>query len=238
MNNPEPLKEIITYLGKLPGLGEKSAERIAFYLLKAPKEYLESLRHILQSLKEIKYCSVCFNLAPDDGLCSICRNQYRDKSVVCVVEEISDLWALEQTGAYKGLYHILGGRIAPLDGVGPENLTLKPLFNRLKNGRIKEVILATGYTMEGDSTATYIQDRLNGLKIRITRIARGIPAGSRLSLTSRPILADALRERKVIYPTPSISGSQRNPTVTNKPCTNLMREKSTVSDDRDGVHPS
>lgn len=200
IQNPDLLTKLIEQVEKLPGLGEKSAERIAIYLLKAPKEYIQSLCKVIQSVKDIRYCPICGNLTMDNNLCPICANPYRDKSVLCVVEEVSDLWALEQTGAYKGLYHILGGRIAPLEKVSPEDLTIRQLLERIKKEGIEEVILATNHTLEGDATAAYIWDRLNKLKVKVSRIARGIPAGSRIETATRPTLADALRERKMFNP--------------------------------------
>ncbi|MBI4834968.1 MAG: recombination protein RecR [Planctomycetes bacterium] len=197
MKPPNILSDLIEHLGKLPGLGEKSAERIAFYLLKAPKELTQSLCSSIAGIKGIKYCPKCFNFAADNGSCSICDNLYRDKSVICVVEEISDLWVLEQTGAYKGLYHVLGGRIAPLENTGPDNLTIRQLLDKIRNGNgIREVILATNHTFEGDATAAYIQDKLGGGKVKISRLARGIPSGNKLETVSRLILTDALRDRK------------------------------------------
>jgi recombination protein RecR len=197
MKTPNVLSELIEQLGKLPGLGEKSAERIAFYLLKAPKEFTQALCKSIADLKEIKYCQRCFNFTAENNLCPICDNAYRDKSVICVVEEICDLWVLEQTGAYKGLYHVLGGRIAPLENTGPDTLTIKQLLEKIKNvDGIREVILATNHTFEGDATAAYIQDKLNNIKVKISRLARGIPSGNKLETVSRLILTDALRERK------------------------------------------
>lgn len=200
MSEDNPLIELITQFGKLPGLGDKSAERIAFHLLKSTKENIESLCKAIQSIKDIQHCSICFNFAVTTKHCSICSSPYRDKSVICVVEEISDLWAVEQTGAYKGLYHVLKGRISPLDKIGPENLTIKQLLDRLNDGKIKEIILATSHTLEGDATAVYLQDRLSELKIKVSRLARGIPAGSKIETASRPMLADALRERNIFNP--------------------------------------
>jgi len=200
MSENNPLTELIVQLGKLPGLGEKSAERIAFYLLKAPKENVESLCKAIKSINDIRYCPSCFNFATNNNHCSTCSNSYRDKSVICIVEEISDMWALEQTGAYKGLYHILRGRISPLEEIGPENLTIRQLLERIKDGKIKEIILATSHTLEGDATAVYIQDRVSALKVRVSRLARGIPMGSKIETASRPMLADALRERNIFNP--------------------------------------
>jgi len=201
MNTPNMLTDLIEHLGKLPGLGEKSAERIAFSLLKAPKEFTQSLCKSIANLKNIKYCPRCFNFTADNGMCSICDNIYRDKSVICVVEEISDLWVLEQTGAYKGLYHVLGGRIAPLENTGPDNLTIRQLLEKIRNGNgIREVILATNHTFEGDATAAYIQDKLRGAKVELSRLARGIPSGNKIETVSRLILTDALRDRKMFNP--------------------------------------
>lgn len=200
MKSKDVLGNLIEQLGKLPGLGEKSAERIAIYLLKSPNAYVKNLCESIQSLKNIKHCKACYNLTVKKDYCRICEGPYRDKSVICVVEEVSDLWVLEQTGAYKGLYHILGGRIAPLDNIGPEKLTIGHLLKRAKTNGVKEIILATNYTLEGEATASYISDRLKNTGVKISRIARGIPTGSRIETATRPMLADALRDRKSFNP--------------------------------------
>ena len=198
MNKPSQLTRLVNALGKLPGIGEKSAERITFYLLKVSSENTRELIEAIKAITEVKRCPKCFNFTTGEKPCDICNDTYRDKSVLCVVEEATDLWMLEQTGAYKGLYHILMGRIAPLEGIGPDNLTIKPLMERLKNNQIKEVILATNPTLEGDSTAAYLRDRLSAFnKIKVTQLSRGIPVGSIIAYASRPMLTEALRHRNI-----------------------------------------
>jgi recombination protein RecR len=196
MKDHNILLELISQFEKLPGLGEKSAERIAFHLIKTSNDELNSLSKSINSIKDIKYCPICFNITESSDKCYICGNNFRDKTIICVVEEITDLWALEQTGAYRGLYHILKGRISPLEGIGPETLTIKKLIERTKDSSMKEVILATSHTLEGDATAVYIQDKLSNLKVKVSRIACGIPAGSKIETASRPMLSEALKERK------------------------------------------
>lgn len=191
------LSKLIGQLERLPGLGEKSAERIVFYLLKLPRENIESLCEAIQATKSVRYCPTCFNFTESNSPCGICSDPYRDKSVICVVEEISDLWAIEQTGAYKGLYHVLQGHISPLEKIPPESLTINHLLDRTKVLKINEIILATSHTLEGDATAVYIQDRLRKLNLKVSRIARGIPSGSKIETASSPMLVDALRERNL-----------------------------------------
>lgn len=219
------LSKLISELSRLPGLGERSAERMAFHILKMPAEARQALLESINSVKDIKFCSKCFNLTgapmPSDaersareqrsaasnlpapsgvrqagGLCGICSDSSRDRAVICVVEQSEDLWKIEKTGAYKGLYHILQGVISPLDNKGPDDITLKALIQRVKADRPKEIILSTNATVEGDNTALYIQRELNPLAIKITRLGRGIPSGSNIEYLNKAVLIDALRERK------------------------------------------
>jgi recombination protein RecR len=192
---------LISELSKLPGLGERSAERLSFHILKMSKEARQNLTQSILSLNEVKLCNKCFNIVSNNslGLCEICNNDSRDKSIICVVEQLEDLWKIEKTGVYKGLYHVLGGVISPLEGKSAEDITLKQLILRVKSARPSEIILSTNPTVEGDTTLLYIQKELSwaGLKnIKITRLGRGLPSGTTIEYLNRPILVDALKERK------------------------------------------
>lgn len=190
------MQKLIEELGRLPGIGERSAERIAFHLLTAAGEEVESLlRAIEQARTRLARCGVCQNLGDQDP-CGICRDPSRDATVVCVVEQPADLWALEKTGVFRGLYHVLLGRIAPLDGVGPEQLTVDKLIERVRQGSVKEIILATNPTLEGDGTCLHLHEMLSAFPVRITRLARGIPSGSSIEQLSRSVLAEALQGRR------------------------------------------
>jgi recombination protein RecR len=183
-------------LGKLPGIGPKSAERLTHFLLTADKRYVLGLAEALRGIKEnVHPCRQCFNLTEGD-LCSLCADPRRDASAICVVEQPRDLAALERSGSYRGLYHVLHGRLAPLDNVGPEQLTIDQLVDRVRQGNVKEVIMATNPTLEGDGTALYISNLLAGAGVRITRLARGLPSGSVLEFANSQMLADALEGRR------------------------------------------
>lgn len=189
-------EKLIDELTKIPGIGPKSAQRIAFYLLKQPQENVEVLANtILKVKKEIKYCSICFNITEKDP-CEICTNPERDKSIICVVAEPKDLWAIEKTSKFHGVYHVLGGLISPLDGVFPEDLRIKELIERVKKGNIKEVILATDSTPEGEATAMYIARLLMEYPVKVTRLAHGLPAGTELDFADEMTLIHALEGRK------------------------------------------
>lgn len=190
------VNELVQQLGRLPGIGRKTAERLAFHLLRIPKRDALALASAIQQVREsVHYCSDCFNLA-ESQLCEICRDPRRDRSQLCVVEQPRDLMSLEQSGAYRGLYHVLLGRIAPLDGIGPDQLTIDALVERVAVGHFEEVIMATNPTVEGDGTALYISNLLSEFPARITRLARGITAGSVLEYANKEVLADALSGRQ------------------------------------------
>lgn len=192
----EPLKRLIEEFRSLPGIGEKSAERLSFHVLKTSKDEAMRLAYAIRDVKElVKTCGTCFNLSDVDP-CEICRNPRRERAQLCVVEQAADLWALEKAGSFQGLYHVLQGRLSPLDGAGPEQLTIEPLRRRVRAGEIREVILATNPTVEGDATAAYLQQALREENVRVTRIAKGIPSGSTLEYASKVILADALEGRR------------------------------------------
>ena len=187
---------LIDEFGRLPGIGRKSAERLANYILSATVGEAGALADAIREVKNsVKRCSICFNLT-EDPVCRICRDTRRDQHVVCVVEQPKDVVALESSGAWGGLYHVLGGRIAPLEGVGPEDLTIQQLVHRIRKQGITEVVMATNPTLEGDGTALFITNMLQNDPVRITRLARGIASGSVLEFANREMLADALRGRQ------------------------------------------
>ncbi len=191
------LQRAIDELAKLPGIGKKSAQRIAFFLLKLSQQEVGDLAQALIDLKEkARTCSVCFNITEKDP-CEICSDVHRDQHVICVVEEANDISALEKTGEFKGLYHVLGGNISPLDGIGPEDLKIKELLSRLKND-VQEVILANNPNAEGEATALYLSKLIKPLSIRVTRIARGIPIGTDLEYADEITLLRALEGRTII----------------------------------------
>ena len=192
----QSLANLITQFAKLPGIGKKSAERLAYHILRVHRTEAMGLADAIRDVKDnVRYCRVCYNLAEEEE-CAICRDTRRDQSLLCVVEQPRDLIALEQTGAYRGLYHVLLGRIAPLDGVGPDQLTIEPLVRRVREGKFTELIMATNPTVEGDGTALHISNLLADLPVRITRLARGITTGSVLEFANKEILTDALSGRQ------------------------------------------
>ncbi|MCL2623018.1 MAG: recombination mediator RecR [Planctomycetaceae bacterium] len=192
----ETVNTLISELSRLPGIGKKSAERIAYHLLKAKKDEALALAEAIRSVKEnVRYCKQCYHLSEQE-LCEICRDARRDPSVICVVEQPRDLIALEATGAFNGLYHVLLGRLSPLDNISPDQLTIAALIKRIKIGEIKELIMATNPTVEGDGTALYIMNQLEGMPIQITRLARGIVTGSVLEFANKEMLSDALSGRQ------------------------------------------
>jgi recombination protein RecR len=192
----ESVSRLIDELARLPGIGKKSAERIAYHILRAKGSEALALAEAIRDVKEnVRYCRICYNLAEDEE-CVICRDARRDKSLLCVVEQPRDLIALEQAGVYRGLYHVLLGKIAPLEGTGPDQLTIEPLVARVKNGSFREIVMGTNPTVEGDGTALYISHLLADLPVQITRLARGITTGSVLEFANKEILADALSGRQ------------------------------------------
>lgn len=196
----QSISNLMQELSRLPGIGARSAERIAFHLLKMPKEDALRLAESIVDVKtRIKNCSICFNLTEEDP-CGICGDPRRDQSLVCVVEQPKDLLALESASSYNGVYHVLLGRISPLDGAGPEDLTIAGLMDRLATGTIKELIMGTNPTMEGDGTALYITEQVKALHpdIAVTKLARGLPAGGSIEYANRSILADALAGRRKV----------------------------------------
>ncbi len=188
--------ELIEQFARLPGIGKKSAERLAYHVLRVHRNEALELAEAIRNVKEnVRYCKNCCNLAEEEE-CAICRDPRRERDLLCVVEQPRDLIALEQSGAYRGLYHVLLGRIAPLEGIGADQLTIEALVERLRSGSFKEVIMATNPTIEGDGTALHISNLLSEIPVRITRLARGITSGSVLEFANREILSDALTGRQ------------------------------------------
>jgi len=193
-----PVARLIQEFHKLPGIGPKSAQRLTYYLLRVPQEEAQALAQAILEVKEkIVFCSVCQNLTDTDP-CLICDNPQRDRSQICVVEEALDILALERSGSYHGLYHVLHGVISPMDGVGPEDLKVEELLARLKGGEVSEVILATNPNLEGEATAMYLTRLLRPLGLRITRLARGLPTGADLEYADDLTLARALEGRQEV----------------------------------------
>jgi len=192
----ETIERLITELGKLPGIGARTAERLAFHILKTPRDRAMGLADAIRDVKtRIRPCSRCFNLAEGE-LCAVCADPRRNHAQICVVEQPKDLLSLEATGTYRGAYHVLMGHIAPLDGIEADDLTIDALEARVRSGGIEEVILATNPTVAGDSTSLYIAERLDGLGAKVTRLARGLPAGGQIEYASKSILSDAINERR------------------------------------------
>jgi len=192
----KPLARLHEQLRRLPGIGSKTALRLAYHVLDMPAEDVRELANALLSAKEqIRVCSCCFNLC-DSELCDICRDKDRDRTVVCVVEQPQDLMAMERSRGYKGLYHVLHGVLSPLDGVGPEQLKIKELLIRLQPGEIKEVIVATNSDVEGEATATYLAHLLKPIGVTVSRIAHGLPVGGDLEYADEVTLSKALENRR------------------------------------------
>jgi len=190
------LDRLVEQLGKLPGIGPKSAERLMHYLLNADSEQVLALANSLRAVKErVHFCRQCSHVTESE-LCAICADPRRDQGVLCVVEESRHLMALERVGNYRGVYHVLRGRLAPLDNMGPEKLTVDHLLRRVQSGDVREVIMATNPTMEGDGTALYLSNLLAGKGIKITRLARGLSSGLSLEFANRDMLTDALEGRR------------------------------------------
>jgi len=192
----EAVYKLIQELNKLPGIGPKSAQRLTYYLLRAPEEQARLLTEAILSVKQkVKLCSICFNVTESDP-CLICRSDHRDRSKICIVEQPQDILALEHTRIYKGLYHVLHGAISPTEGVGTGDIRINELMERLQDGSIDEVILATNTNLEGEQTAMYLNKLISPLGIRVTRLARGLPFGSELEYADDVTLTRAIEGRQ------------------------------------------
>lgn len=193
---PDPLNRLVAQLAKLPGIGEKTAQRLAFHVLRGPKEYARELSQaILEVVEKVRLCSRCFALTEAE-LCPMCQDPRRDERVLCVVEGVADLLALERTREFKGRYHVLHGVLSPLDGVGPDQLRIKELLVRLQDGKVEEVIVATNPDVEGEATALYLTRMLKPLGIKVSRLAQGLPMGGDLEYADQATLARALSGRR------------------------------------------
>ncbi|MFP2963832.1 recombination mediator RecR [Myxococcus sp. 1LA] len=193
---PDPLNRLVAQLAKLPGIGEKTAQRLAFHILRAPGEYAADLSQAIREVKEkVHLCVRCFSLT-DAETCNFCRDARRDERVLCVVETFADLMALERTREFKGRYHVLHGVLSPLEGVGPEQLRIRELLERLNDSRVEELILATNPDVEGEATALYLTRLLKPMGLRVTRIAQGLPMGGDLEFADQATLAKALSARR------------------------------------------
>lgn len=193
---PKAMTRLISFFSRLPGIGKRTAERLALALVDWPEEDLRQFGSLLGELRErVKLCRICGNLADGDE-CTICRDPRRDRETICVVESASQIPVLEKSGCYRGLYHVLGGRLAPLDGKGPEDLTIADLVRRVSEGQVREIILATSSDVEGEATAAYIADEFDDIDVTVTRIASGVPVGADLSYADAATLASALGGRR------------------------------------------
>ena len=195
---PPSILNLIKSLSKLPGIGEKTAERLAMHILRAPRREAEQLsNHIIEVKDTIRLCSMCFGLS-DTDICNICSDRTRTPSLLCVVEQPADMVAIEKSGAFTGLYHILEGVLSPMDGIGPDNIRIKELTSRIAKGGIKEVILATSTNLEGEATAAYIADHIENYPIKVTRIASGVPIGGDLKYVDQITLKKAMETRHAV----------------------------------------
>ena len=192
------VQDLIDELGRLPGIGPKSAQRLAFHMLEADREDMLRLADAIRTVKDkVRLCSVCFNVSEDE-VCSLCRDERRDRSQICVVEESQDVMAMERTRAFQGRYHVLGGAINPIAGIGPEQLHVRELLTRLQDEAVQEVILATDPNLEGEATATYLGRLLGATGIRVTRLASGLPVGGDLEYADEVTLGRAFEGRRLI----------------------------------------
>ncbi len=195
---PEPVQDLITAFSRLPGIGPKTASRLTFFLLRGSEDLSLQLADALIKLKSgTGFCEVCFNITTaGQKVCEICANPHRDEAVVCVVEEPLDVLALERTGGYEGRYHVLHGVLSPIEGIGPDQLKIRPLLDRVRAGKVREVIIATNPSMEGDATALYLRQQIAPLDVRVTRLARGLPMGGDLEYADQNTILRALSGRQ------------------------------------------
>jgi recombination protein RecR len=192
------IEELVTELSRLPTIGRKSAWRLTYHLLKQPAEQSKRLAHALETLAErVRRCERCFNLT-EEPLCAVCADVRRDAAILCVVEEPQDIGAIERSGEYRGVYHVLGGRLSPLDGVGPDDLTVQALVDRVRSGMVREVIVATNPKLEGEATALYLHEQLADAGVTVTRLARGLPIGGDLEYADGVTIAQAFSARRAM----------------------------------------
>lgn len=195
---PKNLKDIIKYFTKLPGIGEKTAERLTFFLLKKEKDFLINFGEGISNLKNILFiCPECGYITENENkVCNICKDEQRDQSIICIVEEINDVIAIENTNIFNGLYHILGGKLSPMEGITPDKLNIENLKKRIDKNQIQEIIISTNFDLEGDATAMYLNNLFKNKKIKISRIAKGLPTGSFLEYMDQSTLKEALEKRR------------------------------------------
>jgi recombination protein RecR len=192
---PTSIRDLIKNIAKLPGIGEKTAERLAMHVLRAPRQEAEKLAQSILNIKDkVRFCTRCFALS-DGDLCNICSDPARDPSVLCVVEQPADMVAIEKSGAFRGLYHILSGVLSPMNGIGPENIRIRELLTRIQKDQVEEAVLATGTNVEGEATASYIAQLLEKYPIKVTRIASGVPMGGDLKYVDQVTLKKAMETR-------------------------------------------
>jgi recombination protein RecR len=195
---PTSIQNLIKNIAKLPGIGEKTAERLAMHLLRAPRREVEKLAQSILNIKDnVQFCTGCFALS-DSELCSICSDTARDPCLLCVVEQPADMVAIEKSGAFRGLYHILSGVLSPMNGIGPENIRIRELTNRIQKDQVKEVVLATSTNVEGEATASFIAQLLEKYRIKVSRIASGVPMGGDLKYVDQVTLKRAMDTRHVL----------------------------------------
>ena len=195
---PSSVLKLIKSFSRLPGIGEKTAERLTMHILRAPRREAEQLSNSIVEVKDkIRLCSICFGLS-DTDICNICSDPARNPSILCVVEQPADMVAIEKSGSFTGLYHILEGVLSPMDGIGPDNIRIKELISRISQGEIKEVVLATGTNVEGEATAAYIAERIENYRIKVTRIASGVPIGGDLKYVDQVTLKKAMETRHAV----------------------------------------
>ncbi|MBW2442033.1 MAG: recombination protein RecR [Deltaproteobacteria bacterium] len=195
---PASIQNLIKHIARLPGIGEKTAERLALHILRAPRREAEELAQSLLDIKDkVKFCSKCFALS-DNELCHLCSDPARDSSVLCVVEQPADMVAIEKSGAFRGMYHVLSGALSPMNGIGPENIRIRELMSRLQTDQIQEIVLATATNVEGEATASYIAQLLEKHPIKVSRIASGVPMGGDLKYVDQVTLKRAMETRHAL----------------------------------------
>ena len=195
---PASIQNLIKHIAKLPGIGEKTAERLALHILRAPRQEAQDLARSILDLKDkVRFCSKCFALS-DSELCNLCGDPARDASILCVVEQPADMVAIEKSGAFRGMYHVLSGALSPMNGIGPENIRIRELMTRIQSDDVKEVVLATATNVEGEATASYISQLLEKYQLKVSRIASGVPMGGDLKYVDQVTLKKAMESRHAV----------------------------------------